>query len=178
MVATSIQQVRPGFKVLTPIEKRGWTLFGAGKKERLILGDEINGQIPVKVSNGKDEGYVLTNKRVLQEIMLAKETEIKPEVDLSSTDENIVRLWSFPGLWNLNDANKPVLNKDLDMWIAFDEDKLLTTMSHDKPNSDSYAQLFVSSENELSIGQRNKMPLEFYGQLEIFNWLIGQFKNK
>ncbi len=169
-----------GQKVVTPIGSSGRfnALFGSQKlEERVLLGNPVNGRVPIRFTSNVDSNssadYSLSPESRLLEMANVQKAKILNGDDLSTTDKNVIRLWSAPNLWE-HQEGIAALNRNFRTWAIFGEDGLITNLTNERPDSNSYTELLINEDNSLGMGLRQNAPLELYGQLEIINWLLSQ----
>ena len=179
-------QITPRTKVSIPYEYGVFGFLRNKINERLILGIKRGEQVPVKVSLvGSEPDYILVNEKEFKDFIFRHKSHIDTNVKLSKTDENIMRLWACPALWNLDKSNKISLKPNLRILVIFDFNGYITKVTDDEESIkkirldqlwvDFYAELKKSTDkNELEITSFNFSPQEFPEQVRILNQLISQ----
>lgn len=174
MSTSTISTISPGAEVLLHSSKAWKNLWtGPVEKKYQVLGREVNGQLPVKVTtfnNSNQPSYTLSSEAFLSDLVNAKKARLQMEAPLDAKDENILRLWQF---WKQTVIDKTPIQDKLLFWANFDEEGNINSIQDTPSNSNSYVQLMVSDDS-LDLGPRNNMPINFYEQLEIFNWLLSE----
>ncbi len=169
-----------GQKIIAPVgsSSRFNALFGSQKlEERVLLGNPVNGRVPIRftrnVGSSNSADYSLSPESKLLEMANVQKAKILNSDDLPAADKNVIKLWSASNLWEHKDG-VTTLNRDFRTWATFGENGLITNLTNERPDSNSYTELLINEDNSLGMGLRQNAPLELYGQLEIINWLLSQ----
>ena len=141
----------------------------------VVLGKQVKDRYPVKVT-GKDEDeteYTSIRTNDLLTMLQSRKGGFSnlPPLD-TSKDTNIFVLLNDGHLWNRNstDTNNNFI-------VSFDQTNVINGVFADTPQVekdklDKYVTVAIKP-NEISLNGWKNIPSEFYGQLEIVNWLLG-----